>query len=98
MYSDETRKVVIEVVKEASQVHWLAAGFSVIAFVLQKVDDASTNKEECVQFLRYMHGLAKQLKQLSGHIPQEKLYDFAEFIFKGSFFCVSRMQSTNLSS
>ncbi|GLJ36140.1 hypothetical protein SUGI_0725010, partial [Cryptomeria japonica] len=95
--SGETRKVVIDVMKEACQIHWVAAGLSVVAYVLQKVDDASTNKEECVQVLGHMYHLATHIKRLDEQIPQEKLHDVAEFIFKGTFFCVSRIQSSNLS-
>ncbi|KAH9290385.1 hypothetical protein KI387_034502, partial [Taxus chinensis] len=46
-----------------------------------------------------MCALAKHVNELLNQsLPHEKLNDVVEFIVKGSFFCVSRMQSSNLSS
>ncbi|GLJ36175.1 hypothetical protein SUGI_0725900 [Cryptomeria japonica] len=93
----ETRTVVIDILKKASQIQWIAAELSVVVFVLKNIDNASINKQECVSLLQSMYILVKQMKQANEPIPQEKLQDVAEFIFKGSFFCISRIQSANLS-
>ncbi|KAH9290382.1 hypothetical protein KI387_034499 [Taxus chinensis] len=78
---------------------WVTAGLAVVAYVLDQIDKVSSNRRDCVQFLRYMCALAKHVKELLDHnLPQEKLYDVVEFIVKGSVFCVSKMQSSNLSS
>ncbi|GLJ35919.1 hypothetical protein SUGI_0720660 [Cryptomeria japonica] len=95
--SGETRKAVIDILKGIAQINWVVAGLGVVAYVLDQMDKISTNKNECAQFLRYMCGLAKQIKQLDNHLNQEKLTDVVVFIVNGSLFCISRMQSNNLS-
>ncbi|KAH9290763.1 hypothetical protein KI387_034880, partial [Taxus chinensis] len=78
----ETRKVVIDVLKEVGQIHWMAAGLAVLGYVLDQIEQVSANRGECVQLLRYMCALAKRIRQLNDQLPneKEKLNEAVQFI------------------
>ncbi|KAH9290661.1 hypothetical protein KI387_034778, partial [Taxus chinensis] len=91
----ETRKVVIDVLKGVGQSHCIAAGLSVLGYVLDQIDQVSANRGECVQLLRYMCALAKRLRQLNEQLPNEKerLNEAIQFIAKGSVIRLGQMRS-----
>ncbi|KAH9289948.1 hypothetical protein KI387_034065, partial [Taxus chinensis] len=93
----ETRNVVFELLKGAAEMNWVGVGLCVVGYVLDQVDKVSANKDQCIQLLKYMCGLAKHVKELVGHMPQEKLNNVVVFIVRGSLLCVSQMQSNDLS-
>ncbi|KAH9289699.1 hypothetical protein KI387_033816, partial [Taxus chinensis] len=94
-----TRKVVSDVTKELAKGSLLAAGLSVVAYVLDQIEQVSSNMNQCVQLLVYMCALAKRVKQLNEHLPEEKekLNEAIKIIVKGSIMCVGHMTSRYLS-
>ncbi|XP_057853554.2 uncharacterized protein LOC131063679 isoform X1 [Cryptomeria japonica] len=93
MLDQETRKLVIDITKEAAQIQWVGIVLSVVGFVLERIEQVSSNREECIELLRHMCNLAKYIKQLDHHLPEEKLKRVIQFVVEGSLLCISQMQS-----
>ncbi|XP_059066985.1 disease resistance protein TAO1 isoform X2 [Cryptomeria japonica] len=93
----ETRKLVIDVTNQGAQIKWVGVALSVVGFVLERIEQVSSNREECIVLLKYMCKLAEYIKQLEDHFPQEKLNRVFHFIVEGSLLCISQMQSHPLS-
>ncbi|KAH9307724.1 hypothetical protein KI387_035635 [Taxus chinensis] len=98
-FNRETRKVVIDVLKEASQIHSLAAGLCVVGYLLDQIDQISNNMAQCVQLLRYLCAMARRVKQLDDRLPaeREQLSQAVDFIFKGCLLCLRLLKSQRLS-
>ncbi|KAH9307725.1 hypothetical protein KI387_035636 [Taxus chinensis] len=98
-FNRETRKVVIDVLKEASQIHSLAAGLCVVGYLLNQIEQISDNRAQCVQLLRYLCAMARHVKQLDDLLPakKEKLNQAINFIFEGCLLCLRLMKSKRLS-
>ncbi|KAH9289314.1 hypothetical protein KI387_033431, partial [Taxus chinensis] len=94
-----TLKVIGDVAKELAKSHLVAAGLSVVAYVLDQIDKVSSNKEKCVELLGYMCTLAKRVKQLNELLPgeKEKLNEAIKIIVKGSIMCATQMDSHYIS-
>ncbi|XP_057871737.2 disease resistance protein RUN1 [Cryptomeria japonica] len=93
----ETGKLAIDITKQAAHIQWVGIALSVVSFVLERIEQVSSNRDECIQLLRYMCNLAKYIKQLDDHLAQEKLNRIIRFIVEGSLLCISQMQSHALS-
>ncbi|KAH9307732.1 hypothetical protein KI387_035643, partial [Taxus chinensis] len=98
-FNRETRKVVIDVLKEASQIHSLAAGLCVVGYLLDQIDQISNNRAQCVQLLRYLCAMARHVKQLDDRLPakKEQFNQAVHFIFEGCLLCLRLMKSQRLS-
>ncbi|KAH9307717.1 hypothetical protein KI387_035628, partial [Taxus chinensis] len=98
-FNRETRKVVIDVLKEASRIHSLAAGLCVVGYLLNQIEQISDNRAQCVQLLRYLCAMARHVKQLDDHLPanQQQLSQAVHFIFEGCLLCLRLMKSQRLS-
>ncbi|GLJ25037.1 hypothetical protein SUGI_0479210 [Cryptomeria japonica] len=94
-YNRETRKVVIEVLKGATQIQLLGAGICVVGYLLDQIELLSNNRDQCIQILRLLCALARRVKQLDHLVPvEEKSLDEAvNFIFDGCVLCLSQMKS-----
>ncbi|XP_057858186.2 disease resistance protein RPV1 isoform X3 [Cryptomeria japonica] len=97
-YDRETRKVVSEVLKGASQIQQLAAGVCVVGYLIDEIEQLSDNRNHCVQLLRCLCALARRVKQLDSHIPAErhKLDEAVNLIFGGCVLCLTQMESQRL--
>ncbi|GLJ45619.1 hypothetical protein SUGI_0960300 [Cryptomeria japonica] len=93
MLNRETRKLVIDITKEAAQIQWVGIALSVVGFVLEHIEQVSSNRDECIVLLKYMCNLAKYIKRLDDHLPEEKLKRVIRFVVEGSLLCISQMQS-----
>ncbi|KAH9307726.1 hypothetical protein KI387_035637 [Taxus chinensis] len=98
-FNRETRKVVIDVLKQASQIHSLAAGLCVVGYLLDQIDQISNNRAQSVQLLRYLCAMARHVKQLDDRLPakREQLSQAVDFIFKGCLLCLRVLKSQRLS-
>uniref|UniRef100_A0A0D6QSX6 NB-ARC domain-containing protein n=1 Tax=Araucaria cunninghamii TaxID=56994 RepID=A0A0D6QSX6_ARACU len=93
----ETRKLWCDVLKEVNHITGVAIGLSVVAYVVDQMEQISANDSGCVRLLKYMLALAKHIKQLHEQLPQEKLNDVVQFIVKGCVMCISQMEASRLS-
>ncbi|GLJ45817.1 hypothetical protein SUGI_0964180 [Cryptomeria japonica] len=93
MLNRETRKLVIDITKEAAQIQWVGIALSVVGFVLEHIEQVSSNRDECIVLLKYMCNLAKYIKRLDDHLPEEKLKRVIRLVVEGSLLCISQMQS-----
>ncbi|XP_059067352.1 disease resistance protein RPV1-like [Cryptomeria japonica] len=93
MLNRETRKLVIDITKEAAQIQWVGIALSVVGFVLEHIEQVSSNRDECIVLLKYMCNLAKYIKRLDDHLSEEKLKRVIRFVVEGSLLCISQMQS-----
>ncbi|GLJ24512.1 hypothetical protein SUGI_0468370 [Cryptomeria japonica] len=96
--TSENRKAVIDILNGIDKIHWIVVGLGALAYVLDQIDKDYSNWTECIQVLRYMCGLAEQIKLLDEHdFNKEKLIDVVAFIVNGSYFCISKIKSKSLS-
>ncbi|GLJ45816.1 hypothetical protein SUGI_0964170 [Cryptomeria japonica] len=93
MLNRETRKLMIDITNQAGRIQWVGITLSVVGFVLERIEQVSSNRDECIELLKYMCNLAKYTKQLDDHLPQEKLNRVIQFIVQGSLLCISQLQS-----
>ncbi|GLJ47579.1 hypothetical protein SUGI_1004690 [Cryptomeria japonica] len=93
----ETRKFAIDVTNQAAHIQWLGITLSVVGFVLERIEQVSSNRKECIELLGYMCNLAKYIKQLNEDLPREKMNGVLEFIVNGCLMCISQMKSNALS-
>ncbi|XP_057837277.2 uncharacterized protein LOC131047408 [Cryptomeria japonica] len=95
----ETRKLVMDIANQGAHIQWVGIALSVVGFVLERIEQISSNREEFIQLFIYMSNLAKYIKQLNDHLDlaQEKLNRVLQFIVQGSLVCVSQMGSHALS-
>ncbi|GLJ18992.1 hypothetical protein SUGI_0339530 [Cryptomeria japonica] len=59
--SAEMGKVLINLLKGAGKIHWVGAALSVVGFVLTRFNQISNNKSECLEILKAMVNLGKQI-------------------------------------
>ncbi|GLJ23854.1 hypothetical protein SUGI_0453300 [Cryptomeria japonica] len=95
-------KIVGDVLQEIGHLHWAVAALSVLGYLVSKCHQVSQNRAEYVDLLKDMCNLVHHIKRLNICIEEkeikEKLKKAMEYVIKGSIFCVSRLNSGNVSS
>ncbi|XP_057859553.2 TMV resistance protein N isoform X2 [Cryptomeria japonica] len=94
----ETRKPVAEILQAVGKMHWIIGGLSIVAYLLDQIDQMRENRTECLELLRQMLKLAGHIRQLNYDMPQyEKKFSEAIFlIVEGSMMCASQLNSKAL--
>eukprot|EP01018_Ginkgo_biloba_P036907 Gb_03112 [translate_table: standard] len=98
-FPEETRRLVTQVLSGLGQLHWISVGFSVIAFVLERIDQVSSNLTECIKLLERMADLAKRLQTLNERMPDERehINNAVHAIVEGAIICCCHMKYSHLS-
>ena len=93
--SAEIEKVAINFLKDAAQIHWVGAALSVVGFVLARYNEMSNNQKECLQILKVLVNLGKQILELNEEMPEQKqkLKDAVECIVEGCIMCASQLST-----
>ncbi|XP_059075501.1 disease resistance protein RPV1-like isoform X3 [Cryptomeria japonica] len=96
--SAEIEKIVIELLEGAGKIHWVGAALSMVGFVLERCIQTSHNKSECLEILRRMVNLGKQILQLNDQLPDEKqkLNEAVQCIVVGCTMCASQLSTTRV--
>ncbi|GLJ19270.1 hypothetical protein SUGI_0346620 [Cryptomeria japonica] len=98
--SAEIEKVVINLLKGAGKIHWIGAALSLVGFVLARYSEMSNNQRECLDILRIMVNLGKQIMELNEQMPEqmpeqkEKLNQAVSCIVVGCGMCASQLAKT----
>jgi hypothetical protein len=79
----------------------VAAGFLVVANILERFEDVRSNKKECLDLLKEMLKLAKLVKDFEEKERRGELQDEIEaataLIVKGSIICCAQIHSRKFS-
>ncbi|XP_059074595.1 disease resistance protein TAO1-like [Cryptomeria japonica] len=96
--SAEIERIVIELLKGAGKIHWVGAALSMVGFVLERCIQTSHNKSECLEILRRMVNLGKQILQLNDQMPdqKQKLNEAVQCIVVGCTMCASQLTTTRV--
>eukprot|EP01018_Ginkgo_biloba_P009361 Gb_37980 [translate_table: standard] len=70
-FPGEVKRVVTDAMKGFGNLHWIAVGFSVIAFVLETMEKVSSNVDKAFHLLDQIIDLAKILQTLYVRMPTE---------------------------
>ncbi|XP_057862086.2 uncharacterized protein LOC131070472 [Cryptomeria japonica] len=94
--SGEAQRTAVSALHGLGNAHWAAAGFLVIASVLERLEKVSFNQKECLVLLKRMNNLAKcirLLKAKSGldHELEKKIKDAFQFIVQGAIMCFTQI-------
>eukprot|EP01018_Ginkgo_biloba_P026272 Gb_33513 [translate_table: standard] len=95
---EEARRVVTQALKKLGQLHWIALGFSVLAFVLERIDTVSSNQANCLQLLERMRGLAKRVLELNERMPNESegIDKAVHVMVEGSVICCCHIKDCQI--
>ncbi|XP_059075491.1 disease resistance protein TAO1 [Cryptomeria japonica] len=88
----ETQKVLTDLLKGAGKIHWVGAALSMVGFALARYNEMSNNQRECLEILKAMVNLGKQIVELNEQIPEQKqkLNEAVECIVVGCSICTSQ--------
>ncbi|XP_059074284.1 disease resistance protein Roq1 [Cryptomeria japonica] len=91
--SAEIEKVAINLLKGAAQIHWVGAALSVVGFVLARYNEMSNNQRECLEILKVLVNLGKQILKLNEQMPEEgeRLNEAVKCIVEGCIMCASQL-------
>ncbi|GLJ18986.1 hypothetical protein SUGI_0339440 [Cryptomeria japonica] len=94
--SAETGKILINMLKGAGKIHWVGAALSVVGFVLARYGEMSNNQRECLEILKAMVNLGKQIVELNEQMSEQKqkLNEAVECIVVGCIICTSQLTTT----
>eukprot|EP01018_Ginkgo_biloba_P007040 Gb_01496 [translate_table: standard] len=97
-FPGEALRVVTDAMKGAGNLHWIAVGFSVIAFVLETMQRVSSNVEKALQLLDKIMDLAKILRKLYERMPNEtdKLNKAVHTIVQGAMISCSYIEGRKI--
>ncbi|CAM6091505.1 unnamed protein product [Calypogeia fissa] len=87
--AQELYRVLCDVLKGVGNLHWAAAGLSMVAFVLNRVDLVGKNSTECLNLLETMRDLGKHFITLYPQLSEqdEKLRRAICLITEGAMIC-----------
>eukprot|EP01018_Ginkgo_biloba_P019284 Gb_19984 [translate_table: standard] len=90
----EARRVVTNAMEGLGHLHWIGVAFSMAAFVLERIDQVSSNIEESTDLLEKIIKLAKTLQKLNHIMSMETqtLKDAVHTIVDGAIICCSHIQ------
>ncbi|GLJ45277.1 hypothetical protein SUGI_0952970 [Cryptomeria japonica] len=94
----EIEKVFIEVLDGAEKIHTLGMALSMLGSVLARSSQMFDNESECLEVLRRMLNLGKQILGLNEQNPEqkEKLNEGVQCIVVGSSMCISQLARANV--
>lgn len=80
----------------------IAAGFLVVANILERIEEVRTNRMECLSLLREMTKLAKVVKDFKerAHLKEkmhDEIKDATSLILEGSLMCCAQIDSSKFS-
>ncbi|XP_059066480.1 uncharacterized protein LOC131051822 [Cryptomeria japonica] len=92
------RQALAHILQIVGKVHWVVAGLSVVAFLLEQIGQISENRSECIELLKQMVKLAGHIRKLKYDMPQEEkiLNEATTLIVEGSMMCASQLKSRTL--
>eukprot|EP01018_Ginkgo_biloba_P000666 Gb_01595 [translate_table: standard] len=97
-FPEEAKRVVTDAMKGLGNIHWIAIGFSVIAFVLETMQKVSSNVDKALKLLDKIIDLAKILQKLYETMPTEteKLNKAVHTIVEGAIICCSYIEERKI--
>lgn len=99
---DAIKTVASGILQGMGMAHLATAGLVVVVSILERFDEVSANKSECLRFLREMIFLAKLVKQFKERCQlKEAMHDVireaTELIVESSIKCLAHMKSSKFS-
>ncbi|XP_059067915.1 uncharacterized protein LOC131070374 [Cryptomeria japonica] len=94
----EIENICIEVLKGSEKIPKVGMALCMLGSVIERFSQMSDNKSECLEVLRRMLSLGKQILQLNEQIPdqKEKLNEAVQCIVVGSSMCISQLARSNI--
>ncbi|XP_059066914.1 disease resistance protein TAO1 isoform X2 [Cryptomeria japonica] len=92
----EIGKVCTEVLKGSEKIPKVGMALCILGSVLERFSKMSDNKSECLEVLRRMLNLGRQILQLNEQIPEQKLNEGIECIVVGTVMCISQLARANI--
>lgn len=103
--SSQTTTVVKDVVKGAlnviGQAHWATAGLFVVANILERFENVSKNRDDCLVLLNEMYILARYIKDIrkQAHLSKEMedtINEGMQLLLEASVLCCTQIKHTKL--
>lgn len=84
-----------DLLKGVGNLHWAAAGLSMVAFVLNRIDLVGKNSVDCLKLLEAMRDIGKHVITLYPQLPEqdEKLRRATCLITEGAMMCCDHTDS-----
>eukprot|EP01018_Ginkgo_biloba_P029436 Gb_20305 [translate_table: standard] len=97
-FPGEAKRVVTDAMKGLGNLHWIAVGLSVIAFVLETMEKVSSNVDKAFQLLDKIIDLAKILQKLYERMSTEteKINKAVHTIVEGAIICCSYIEDRKI--
>ncbi|XP_057838529.1 uncharacterized protein LOC131048551 [Cryptomeria japonica] len=94
----EIEQVFIEVLKSSEKIPKVGMALCMLGSVLERFSKMSENRSECLEVLRRMLNLGKQILQLNEQIPEQKqkLNEGIQCIVVGTSMCISQLARANI--
>ncbi|GLJ24101.1 hypothetical protein SUGI_0459590 [Cryptomeria japonica] len=94
----EMGKVFIDLLKGSEKISKVGVALSMLGYVLERSSRMHDNKTECLEVLRRMFNLGKQIVELNEQISEQKqkLNEGVQCIVEGTIMCISQLAEADV--